>query len=112
MVFLERPFIISFVNNVNANFQKPTKTLTRPEQFYSTPLPMKRSDFEKFLQDNQLDVMTLTSPLPDLDKLAKTVAKLDETFHQQEQKMENKVGKGGRTKSKGETHEKQNEEKK
>ncbi|XP_059062483.1 uncharacterized protein LOC131855257 [Achroia grisella] len=34
-----------------------------PPQYYSTPLPMRTYDFEKFLRDNQLDVESVTTPM-------------------------------------------------
>ncbi|XP_028157045.1 uncharacterized protein LOC114350432 [Ostrinia furnacalis] len=39
------------------------KTNPSPLQYFSTPLPMRMNDFEKFLKENQLDVQSVTTPL-------------------------------------------------
>lgn len=39
------------------------KTNKRPQMYYSTPLPMKPSDFNKFLKEQGMDVESLISPI-------------------------------------------------
>ncbi|CAG5005666.1 unnamed protein product [Parnassius apollo] len=34
-----------------------------PEQYFATPIPMENKDFDKFLKENYLDVISVTSPL-------------------------------------------------
>ncbi|KAJ8704427.1 hypothetical protein PYW07_011615 [Mythimna separata] len=42
------------------------KTNSAPMQYYTTPLPMKAKDFNKFLKDNEMDVDFVTSPILEL----------------------------------------------
>ncbi|XP_045486487.1 uncharacterized protein LOC111002133 [Pieris rapae] len=35
-----------------------------PDHFFTTPLPMSDNEFNKFLEDNNIDVQSVTAPLP------------------------------------------------
>lgn len=54
-----------------------TKTNQSPVQYFSTPLPMRVNDFERFLKENQIDVQSVTTPLVGLPQMVlnKTPAK-------------------------------------
>ncbi|CAF4776416.1 unnamed protein product [Pieris macdunnoughi] len=60
-------------NNVKKQ-KKPKKLPTtkmqkqqkaHPDHFFTTPLPMSDNKFNKFLEDNNIDVQSVTAPLPD-----------------------------------------------
>ncbi|XP_061378027.1 uncharacterized protein LOC116765750 isoform X2 [Danaus plexippus] len=50
----------------DVNIKRPvTKVNTPPKQYYSTPIPMKNADFNKFLKNLDIDVESVTAPLSD-----------------------------------------------
>ncbi|CAG9560281.1 unnamed protein product [Danaus chrysippus] len=55
-----------FNDNKDVNIKRPvTKVNTPPKQYYSTPIPMKNADFNKFLKNLDIDVESVTAPLSD-----------------------------------------------
>ncbi|XP_047527209.1 uncharacterized protein LOC125064291 [Vanessa atalanta] len=54
---------------------------TPPEQYFKTPIPMEMDEFNKFLRDENIDVLSVTSPLRD------TVSKIVESRKSSSKKL-------------------------
>jgi hypothetical protein len=46
-----------------------TKMNQSPLQYFTTPLPMKMIEFDKFLKENQIDVQSVTKPLTNVPQM-------------------------------------------